>query len=59
MDNNKVSINTANAMASLLATQSVSLGKLITENQELNTRNAQLQETNDKLREELKKYQSK
>lgn len=59
MDNNKVSINTANAMATLLATQSVSLGKLITENQELNARNAQLQETNDKLREELKKYQSK
>ena len=43
-------------MASLLRTQAVSLGRLITENQDLNQKNIKLQQEVDSLRAELKKY---
>lgn len=58
MDNRDVT-NTANAMASLLGTQAVSLGRLITENQDLNQENIKLQQEVDSLRAELKKYKDK
>lgn len=58
MDNRDVT-NTANVMASLLGTQAVSLGRLITENQDLNQKNIKLQQEVDSLRAELKKYKDK
>lgn len=58
MDNRDVT-NTANAMASLLGTQAVSLGRLITENQDLNQKNIELQEEVDTLRAKLNKYENK
>lgn len=58
MDNRDVT-NTANAMASLLGTQAVSLGRLITENQDLNQKNIELQEEVDTLRAKLNKCENK
>lgn len=58
MDNRDVT-NTANAMASLLGTQAVSLGRLITENQDLNSQNMQLKQKVAELEKKLEKYESK
>lgn len=57
MDNRDVT-NTANAMASLLGTQAVSLGRLITENQDLNNQNIKLNQKIAELEKKLKNYES-